>query len=604
MPAKITQKEFVKRCTEKHKGIYSYEKSVYVSAAAKVIVTCKEHGDFLVRANLHMSGTGCSACSGKKKKTSKSFEDEAKLVHGNKFDYSLVDYKNTKTHVTLKCEKGHTFNVLPSNHLRGSSCPICNGKYNWSNAEFINKCKIVHNDGYDYSKTLYKNSSSKVTIICKEHGEFEQVAHMHYNGQGCPKCKGRNKTIEEFILEANKIHNNKYNYSKSVYTGSKQNLTIICKEHGDFEQSPNSHLRGAGCPTCSGSKPYTTESFKLAAIKVHGDKYSYDNVQYGKNNTIPVTITCKVHGDFEQRPMDHLEGCGCQKCNNYGTLEQELRSFIESLGFVTTKDREILDGKEIDIYIPSKKIGFEFNGLFWHSEARSSNPKENHKLKTDLATLKGMRLIHIYEDDWILNRTITENTIKHILGINTNKVYARNCKIVEQSCDEFINDNHMLGKATSISSSITLVHDNSIVAAMQFSKSGNRRGYGKDGSYELIRFASVGVIGAASKLFKYFVSEYHPTEIVSYSDNDMFDGNMYNMLGFKKIADVPPDYKICEGGKRHHKSGYRKERLAARFGERYNPDKTEHENCLDLKLYRVYNSGLKKWLWNNPTKEQ
>lgn len=160
----------------------------------------------------------------------------------------------------------------------------------------------------------------------------------------------------------------------------------------------------------------------------------------------------------------------------------------------------------------------------------------------------------------------------------------------------------MLGKSTSVSVSLTLVHAGEITAAMQFSKSGSRRGLSKEGSYELIRFASVGVVGAASKLFRHFIKTYEPREVVSYSDNDMFDGKMYEVLGFSKIEDVPPDYKVVEGGKRHHKSGYRKERLAARFGDKYDQNKTEHENCLDLKLYRIYNSGLKKWLWTN--KEQ
>ncbi len=602
MPKKQTQEDFIADCKKQHDSFYDYQNTIYVGATGKIVVTCPIHGDFNIRANLHRTGSGCQKCSGKYKKTTDDFITEAKMVHGDEFDYSQVVYKNNKTSVILTCKQGHTTSVIPQNHLNGTKCSVCSGNYKWSQEEFVNKCAEVHNGFYTYEKTKYVGASDKVIITCQIHGDFVQQAHMHYSGQGCPKCKGHNKTTEEFVTEARRVHGGTYDYSKSVYVGSKRKLMITCREHGDFQQSPNSHLRGRGCPVCSGNRPHTTESFKEAAIKVHGHKYCYNKVQYGKNNTKPVIITCHEHGDFEQRPMDHLEGCGCQKCNNYGVLEQELRTFIESLGFATIKDKQILDGKEIDIYLPEKKIGFEFNGLFWHSEARSNNPKENHKLKTDLAATKGVRLIHVYEDDWLTKREVVQNTIKHIVGVTDNLIYARECEVVQQSSDDFIIQNHMLGKSTSVSVSLTLVHNGEIVAAMQFSKSGSRRGQSKEGSYELIRFASVGVVGAASKLFKRFVKTYQPKEVISYSDNDMFDGRMYAVLGFSKVEDVSPDYKVVEGGKRHHKSGYRKERLAARFGDKYDPSKTEHENCLDLKLYRVYNSGLKKWLWTN--KEQ
>ena len=598
MPKKQTQEDFIADCKEKHEALYDYHKTAYNGATGKITVTCQIHGDFHIQANLHKGGAGCQACSGKLKKTTESFIAEAKLIHGDEFDYSKVIYKNSKTPVALTCKRGHTTNVIPQNHLNGTKCSVCYGHHRWSQEEFVTKCAEVHGGFYTYDKVVYAGASSKVTVTCPIHGDFTQQAHMHYSGQGCSKCKGHNKTTAEFVLEAKEVHGYTYDYSKSVYVGSKANLTINCKEHGDFEQSPNSHLRGAGCPVCSGNRPHTNESFKKAATKVHGSRYSYNKVQYGKNNTTPVTITCHEHGDFEQRPMDHLEGCGCQKCNNYGVLEQELRTFIESLGFVTTKDKDILEGKEIDIYLPEKRVGFEFNGLFWHSEARSNNPKGNHKLKTDLAAIKGVRLIHVYEDDWLTKRKVVENTIKHILGVSNN-IYARKCTVVEQDCMTFIEENHMLGKSSGVSVSLTLEYKGCIVAAMQFSKSGSRRGNSEEGSYELIRFASLGVVGAASKLFKHFVKTYSPKEVVSYSDNDMFDGKMYEILGFSKVEDVPPDYKVVEGGKRHHKSGYRKERLAARFGDKYDPNKTEHENCLYLKLYRVYNSGLKKWLWTN-----
>ena len=238
MPKKQTQEDFISDCIEQHKSFYSYQNTIYNGATGTIIVTCPIHGDFTIRANLHRSGAGCQKCSGKYKKTTESFIAEAKLIHGEEFDYSEVVYKNNKTPVKVTCNKGHTTYVIPQNHLNGSKCCVCSGNYRWSQEEFIAKCIAVHNGFYTYEKTKYTGSSDRVTITCSIHGDFVQQAYMHYSGQGCPKCKGHNKTTEDFIVEARQVHGESYDYSKSIYVGSKTKLIVTCKKHGDFEQSP------------------------------------------------------------------------------------------------------------------------------------------------------------------------------------------------------------------------------------------------------------------------------------------------------------------------------------------------------------------------------
>ena len=184
---------------------------------------------------------------------------------------------------------------------------------------FIEKSKKIHNDKYDYSKVVYKNIDTKV---CPEHGEFWQTPYNHLKGHGCPKCgkikmwdKRIKKTTEEFIKKAKEVHGNKYDYSKVQYKNPKTKVCIICPEHGEFWQTPDSHLHGCKCPKCAGTKKLTTEEFIKKAKEVHGDKYDYSKVQYVNNNTKVCIISHKTnphtgfeYGEFWQTPKNHLKG--------------------------------------------------------------------------------------------------------------------------------------------------------------------------------------------------------------------------------------------------------------------------------------------------------
>ena len=182
--------------------------------------------------------------------------------------------------------------------------------------EFIAKAKLVHGDKYDYSKVEYVGALTKVCIICPKHGEFCQEANSHLRGQGCPKCKSKKQTCttDEFIAKAKKIHGDKYDYSKVNYVNNYTKVCIICHEHGEFWQTPGAHLRGQGCPKCKSKKQTcTTDEFIAKAKKIHGDKYDYSKVEYVNRKT-KVCIICPKHGEFWQTPSAHLRGQGCPKC--------------------------------------------------------------------------------------------------------------------------------------------------------------------------------------------------------------------------------------------------------------------------------------------------
>lgn len=184
-------------------------------------------------------------------KKTKIFIEKARKVHGNKFDYSKVEYVSARTKVDIICDNGHTFQQIPNSHLSGRGCRECYGRYSPTTEEWIKKAKEVHGNLYDYSKVEYIGSKDKVKIICRIHGKFKQRPSHHLRGSGCIKCSHiYSPTTEEWIESAKEVHGDRYNYSKVKYTRSEDKVIITCPIHGDFEQIPSSHLSGSRCQKC------------------------------------------------------------------------------------------------------------------------------------------------------------------------------------------------------------------------------------------------------------------------------------------------------------------------------------------------------------------
>jgi len=186
--------------------------------------------------------------------------------------------------------------------------------------QFIIDAKKVHGDKYNYKLVQYKNARTKVKIICSIHGTFEQKPSYHLQGNGCSKCAGNiKKSTEQFIIDAKKVHGDKYNYSLVQYKNAKIKVKIICPIHGIFKQNSINHLQGCGCPKCgiiklSNKRKNSTQQFIEKAQEVHGDRYNYKLVDYKRLNK-KVKIICSEHGVFEQRASNHIHlKRGCPKC--------------------------------------------------------------------------------------------------------------------------------------------------------------------------------------------------------------------------------------------------------------------------------------------------
>ena len=541
----ICTENFIEKANKIHNYRYNYSKVKYINNREKVCIICPEHGEFWQGPYKHLIVQGCPKCGGAQKSNVDEFILKAKKVHGDKYDYSKVEYINNKTKVCIICPEHGEFWQDPHNHLKGKGCPECAESLikplKYTTEEFIQKCKENHIIKYDYSKTEYKGMDYKVCITCPEHGEFWQSAYLHFNGSDCPKCENavngfkKRKSTEEFIERSKKVHGDKYNYSKTNYITAKEKVCIICPKHGEFWQSPWHHMKGNGCPKC-------------------------------------VSPTSKA--------------------------EREICEYVKSIvgeDNVISNDRIILKGKEIDIYVPSLKIGIEYNGLYWHTK-----DKKYHIEKTEGCKKQGIKLIQIFEDEYVNNKDIVLSKIAHILGKceNLDKIMARKCEIREVTTEiakPFLEKNHIQGFG---SGTIYLgaYYNDILMGIMAFKKE-------KD-SWELTRFASNNQYvcqGIGGKLFKYFVTHYNPIEIKSFADRRWTvneENNLYIKLGFKFDGYVEPDYKYYnpeDGCKRQHKFGFRKARLNKKYGLPLTM--TESEMTEKLGYIKVYDAGLIRYVW-------
>lgn len=465
--------------------------------------------------------------------------------------------------------------------------------------DFIKRAKEVHGDRYDYSESVYVNSREKVTIICPDHGPFKQRPSHHTNGSGCPACgdvsisKTLTRSTGEFVDLAMKKHTNPtYDYSESEYVNSMTPVVIICPHHGRFSQLPNSHLQGNGCPSCGKNKIKSTIRVPFESFSLLNDK----EFMYKRYNEIG---SCKLAEELQvdrKTVSNYMTMHGIETNPNVGTsfAEKEIASYLkeEGLEFIEG-DRKILDGKEIDLYIPQFQLGIEYNGLFWHSNKYVDN--QYHLTKTNIAESKGIHLIQIFEDEWIDRKDIVLSKIKSLCGIIDHRVYARNTTVERKTNAEvksFYNRTHIQGHADGSLSYCLVDKSNNMVACMSFINK-------KDGNWELSRFStSCSVVGGFSKLLTHFKRNHHWKNIISFADRRWSKGNVYEKNGFTEVSRTYPNYYYILGQKRIRKQNFRRDSIKKKM-KFFDPSLSEKENMEANGIYRIYDCGLIKYEINN-----
>jgi hypothetical protein len=320
-------------------------------------------------------------------------------------------------------------------------------------------------------------------------------------------------------------------------------------------------------------------------------------------------IKCDIHGEvkipkkiFSNRKIVKTEYC-C-KCNpidkNISGKEVLLMKLITDMYDGKIIQSYKIDRKEIDIYLPELNLGFEFNGVRWHSELFLKN--NYHIKKTQICKNNGVRLIHIFEDDFDGKLNIVKSIISNVLNLSS-KIYARKTilkKINNKNLiQEFLTKNHLQGFVNT-NINYGLYFNNELVSLMTFMKTRKiLNKTNKESEYELVRFCNktgVSVIGGASKLFKQFIKEYNPITVLSYCDLSWSNGGLYKNLGFYSIGITKPNYYYVINGKRENRINYQKHKLVKKG---YDKSLTEVEIMSQLGYYRIFNCGNEKFLFSN-----
>lgn len=325
---KYGKEDFLKECLELYEDLnYDYSKVDYKHKKYPIIIICPKHGQFTKRPLRHLNGEICTTCSRESRRYStEQYVEKCNKVHNDKYDYSKTVYTKAHDKIIVICPYHGEFKPHAYSHIAGKGCKKCATPVKYNTEQYIEKCQKVHKNRYSYTNTIYVKYDEKVKIICHIHGEFEQVASSHLGGRGCRDCAGyierdtktNDRFFKQFLEKAKASHGEIYDYSLVDYINADTKIKVICSSHGEFEITPRNHTKGSGCRDCYYEKKVckprsNTEEFIKKAVVIHGENYDYslsEYIKYYEN----IIIICKKHGKFEQTPASHLSGRGCKDC--------------------------------------------------------------------------------------------------------------------------------------------------------------------------------------------------------------------------------------------------------------------------------------------------
>ena len=621
---KERERAFIEKAIEIQHGKYSYDHFVYVNNITKGLITCPIHGDFLQTPKNHLQGQGCPICGKEyakncRKNNFEKFLTTAKERFKNNFSYPYIEeeYENSHSKITIRCNTcGNTFVKIACDHITSPNggCNVCYKKSfekYYSYEELLKHNILGLNIKPFEGKKEYRD---KCIVICPKHGEYEVIINTILKGKGkCKKCTGRNvKDVELFKQTFIQKYGNELYCNFDEYINMYTEITFTCKRCGYiFKRKPTVILSWdykLVCPKCSKDlqtieKTKTTEEFKTIVEDIYGkDVFDTSESVYIKS-TEPITLKCNKCGRQITRPASYfLRGHGCPYHGfNKSKAEKEISYFISSLGeTIENGNKTVLNNhNELDIYLPDKQLAIEYDGLYWHNELNKD--KYYHLNKTKECEKKGIRLIHIFEDEWLNKKEIWKSMLNNFLYKTENRIFARNCKINmvnQKDAKDFLNNNHLQGYCNS-SYRIGLYYNEELVSLMTFGKTRHFIGNSSH-EYELLRFCNklnTTVVGGSSKLLKYFINNYNPSSIVSYADKRWSNGKLYEKLGFIKYNESPPNYYYIIGNQRKNRFNFRKSVLIKKYNCPSNI--TEHEFCLQQKWYRIYDCGCLCYEWKN-----
>ncbi|MDR0675889.1 MAG: DUF723 domain-containing protein [Elusimicrobiota bacterium] len=453
--------------------------------------------------------------------------------------------------------------------------------------------KFLKENNIIRSRDLKNELRKKLTL--EKYG-VENVSQLKEVNDKKRASNPRRLTKEIWIERFKQIHEYKYDYSLfTEYKNKNTKIKIICKEHGEFSQTPEAHWRlQQGCPKCryikSGeSNALTKEEFIERANIFHKNKYDYSLVEY-KNQETKVRIICPIHGEFLQRAGDHIYNkAGCPKCTTQQSKgEIEISEWLKSLNInVIERNKNLIYPYEIDIFLPDYNLGIEYNGVFWHCFSKTGKTK--HRIKWKLAQSKNIDLIQLWDLEWEQHKEICKSIILNRLGI-VKRIMARKCVLKEIPKEEakiFFNNNHLQG--FTIGKYFGLYYNDELISAIIMAKSR----FNKNFDWELVRHVNkigTSVTGGFSKLLKYFRNNYSGS-IIDYCDQRWFNGKGHSNAGFKEIGITQPDLHYTDFHNIFPRNKF--------FGKKYivkNKNLNKYEDLLEQGYDRLYGVGKKVYV--------
>lgn len=611
MAKKLTQQEVIDRCNKIFNNKYIYANSIFVSTRVPMDVVCPLHGKFSIPPKRHLKGQGCPECGAEyartwRKGNWKHFVERFTEKYGNSFTFPNIEdeYENEKSTLTMYCKRCGTKYEVTGNYLlskRFDGCTNCKYFYNYNELNAANKT----DNPMTFFEGLKDSRIDKVKLTCEEHGEYNVNISTILQGKGkCIKCNGHSRLLAQ--EDAYKHIYEKYGDYITVltpYIKSDIPMKFKCINGHTFDRDYNtvmfSKLR-TPCPHCtkiqkSKERTKTLDKYIEDAIRVYGEnKYDFSDSVYISSNK-PITIKCNECGrHFTIEANSFLQGHGCPYHNcNSSLMEKDLANLIKEYCYETlTNTRSVLDNnKEIDIYVPSLKIAFEFDGLYWHSEINKEN--NYHLNKTRDCEKRGIKLYHIFEDEWVNKKEIVISMINSIFGINQTEINGDSCQIIKidfGKSNEFLCSNHIQGSCDG-NINYALTQNNNIISVMSFKKCSS-------GEYELLRFCSkinTNVINSENILFNAFINEYQPNKVTFTSDRRLYQDEFVTKLNFHLMRKTAPSYWYVIGNERKHKSMITKEQLIKKYNCPKNMSKADF--LKSKKWYKIYDCGSIIYSW-------
>ncbi len=592
---------------------YQLLSTEYINSSSKLEYICPNGHRGKISFNNFRKGSGCKICgydtvSKKLKFTLKTIKKEFE-----KYNYILLSDKYEYSSNKLKyiCPNGHRGEISWNDFKQGHRCSRCHfERVAEKNRAPFNIVKQTFTErGYKLISTEYINCKQKLKYICPNGHKGEITFDSFKQGKGCKIC-GYRKVAEKLKVSFDAVkqtfEDRGYILLSKTYIDSKGRLEYICPEGHRGTICWNNFQQGAGCLICAREQFAKNLKLPLDFIKSEFEKENYTllTTEYTGCEQKLKYICPKGHegettwGNFQQ-------GHRCPICSTrISKPETEIFEFLKP-HFKNIKHniRKIIPPLELDIFIPELNVAIEYCGVHWHSEQMKKD-RYYHLNKLERCLDKNIRLITIFEDEYVYHKDIVLARLKSILNISNNRrVFGRDCSIREIDSitkRDFLDKYHLQGSDRS-EIKIGAYLDDELISVMTFSKPSIAKGAKSiTTSWELNRFCTrydVSGVGIASKLLNYFIKEFKPFTIFSYADRRWSDGNLYYELGFELDKYTPPNYWYVIGQDRIHRFNFRKNVLDKKL-EIFDPNLTEYENMLVNGIDRVWDCGNLKFIKN------